>query len=154
MKKICTICKVSKTLSDFHKRSSSSDGYRSNCKDCRKKQYKLNPEADKKRSRKSYYLNYDHSRRVNREWGLKNKSKMNGYKLEWRRKNKEKRLAHYAVGNALRDGKLIKQECEVCGLMDSHAHHPDYSKKLIVVWLCPRHHSDLHKKMKYNLTKI
>lgn len=60
-------------------------------------------------------------------------------------RNPEKRAAHIIVGNAVRDGKLHKQPCEVCGAADVHAHHDDYSKPLNVRWLCPSHHSEHHK---------
>lgn len=53
--------------------------------------------------------------------------------------------AHTAVGNALRDGKLERMPCEVCGTGDKvHAHHKDYAKPLEVVWLCARCHHRLH----------
>jgi hypothetical protein len=32
----------------------------------------------------------------------------------------------------------------VCGTWMVEAHHPDYSSPLDVVWLCRRHHTDLH----------
>jgi len=46
--------------------------------------------------------------------------------------------------NALRDGRLISNPCEVCGTAKSQGHHEDYSKPLDVVWLCTRHHADRH----------
>lgn len=53
--------------------------------------------------------------------------------------------AHSAVGNALRDGRLQKKPCEVCGAdQNLHAHHKDYAKPLDVVWLCARCHHRLH----------
>ena len=41
---------------------------------------------------------------------------------------------------------LEKKPCESCGSMSSQAHHHDYSKPLEVVWLCPAHHADEHRK--------
>lgn len=43
-------------------------------------------------------------------------------------------------------GKLEKLPCTVCGNEKSQAHHADYSKPLEIVWLCARHHKDLHRK--------
>lgn len=58
--------------------------------------------------------------------------------------NPTKRKVHNLVSNALRNGKLIKQPCEVCGSIVVHAHHCDYSKPLEVMWLCPEHHAEWH----------
>ena len=58
--------------------------------------------------------------------------------------NPEKRKACIAVGHALRAGKLHKEPCAICGKIKSQAHHDDYSKPLDVVWLCGRHHMELH----------
>ena len=49
--------------------------------------------------------------------------------------------------NAIRDGKLTRQPCEVCGAW-AEAHHPDYSKPLEVIWLCVPNHGAEHKRMK------
>lgn len=55
------------------------------------------------------------------------------------------RAAHKAVSNAIRDGKLTPLPCQVCGIQEVEAHHPDYSRPLDVVWLCRHHHSQIHK---------
>lgn len=64
---------------------------------------------------------------------------------EWRRRNPEKRSAQNAVQKAIRKGKLVRQPCW-CGDPKSQAHHKDYSKKLDVVWLCQRHHGEMHRR--------
>lgn len=45
---------------------------------------------------------------------------------------------------AIRDGKLIPEPCEVCGNTKVEAHHDDYSKPLQIRWLCHKHHRQLH----------
>jgi hypothetical protein len=57
----------------------------------------------------------------------------------------EKRIARSAVSNAIRDGRLFKQPCQVCSSSKSEAHHLDYSKPLEVIWLCKLHHEEAHK---------
>lgn len=42
--KYCTICKIEKEYDCFHKKSTSKDGYRSQCKECRKIEYSLIPD--------------------------------------------------------------------------------------------------------------
>lgn len=66
-------------------------------------------------------------------------------KLHYATRNPVKRAAHVTCGNAIRDGKLIRQPCEVCGSAKAQAHHDDYSKPLDVRWLCSTHHSEWHK---------
>ena len=56
--------------------------------------------------------------------------------------------ARIAVGNAIRDGRLFKQPCEVCNNPKVEAHHDDYTKPLAVRGLCKQHHEDLHHKEK------
>lgn len=46
----------------------------------------------------------------------------------------------------LRRGDIEKKPCEVCSSLDSQMHHPDYSKPKQVIWLCRKHHLELHKK--------
>lgn len=43
-----------------------------------------------------------------------------------------KRKAHNIVSNSIRDKKLFKEPCEVCGKKKVHAHHDDYTKPLNV----------------------
>lgn len=63
-----------------------------------------------------------------------------------RREHPEMRGAWQAVDNAIKAGKLIPQPCR-CGdpVTDAH-HHRGYAREhwLDVVWLCRRHHSELH----------
>ena len=55
----------------------------------------------------------------------------------------EQAAARHAVNNAIRDGRLERQLCEVCGKY-AHAHHDDYSRPLDVRWLCAVHHKEAH----------
>ena len=53
--------------------------------------------------------------------------------------------ARHAVLSAVRDGRLKKLPCEVCGDPKVHGHHDDYSKPLDVRWLCATHHAEHHR---------
>jgi hypothetical protein len=55
-----------------------------------------------------------------------------------------KMLAHAKVGKAIRQGRLTREPCEVCGASFAEAHHDDYDKPLQVRWLCPEHHRAHH----------
>jgi hypothetical protein len=71
-----------------------------------------------------------------------------GYKAskerEYRMKHREEHLAREALRRAVRQGRIERQPCEICG-KKSEAHHPDYSEPLNVRWLCGKHHRQLHQ---------
>lgn len=58
--------------------------------------------------------------------------------------NPEKYKARQLIGNAVRDGRIEKLPCLICGSISVEAHHPDYSRPLDVVWLCMIHHKQAH----------
>lgn len=58
-----------------------------------------------------------------------------------RRRNARSYLNHY-----LRDKKITRQCCEICGAK-AEAHHDDYDKPLVVRWLCFKHHREHHKRI-------
>ena len=62
------------------------------------------------------------------------------------RKHPERRAAGRAVERALAAGKIERCPCWVCGELKVEAHHADYgeSARLSVVWLCNRHHRQVH----------
>lgn len=102
------------------------------CKECTKK------DATKHRSE-----NLEKIREYDRGRGCRNQE----YIKEWRKKYKKKYKAHSKVNNALRDGKLKKLNCEVCGASKSVvAHHDDYDFPLSIRWLCEVHHKEWHLK--------
>jgi hypothetical protein len=55
-------------------------------------------------------------------------------------------LAQQAKNRAIKKGIIkIPERCSNCNKNKKlHAHHPDYSKPLDVVWLCPRCHGMAH----------
>lgn len=75
MDKKCTLCNETKNVSNFHRYKRSKDGYRTRCKDCRKKKYELNSEYERNRVREYY---------------LKNKEKVKEYQKTYRQNNRDK----------------------------------------------------------------
>ena len=58
-----------------------------------------------------------------------------------------RRVAVFAVNNAIHRGELERQPCEVCGATENvHGHHDDYSKPFNIRWLCPPHHAAEHNR--------
>ena len=147
--KACKKCGVEKSLDEYYAIKGNKDGKSGKCKDCTKKDVQKNyrknidhyKEYDKKRAmlphrveaRKAY---------LKTEAGKVSKSKTI---KKYRENNPNKYKAHTIVGNAVRDGKLFKEPCEVCGAKKVHAHHDDYSKPLNIRWLCDKHHNEWHK---------
>ena len=63
----------------------------------------------------------------------------------------DKFRARNAVYKAIKKGLLIRKPCEVCGNPNSEAHHSDYSKPLMVQFLCRDHHIIADKQIReYN----
>lgn len=72
------------------------------------------------------------------------------YLRKLRKTKAEKPRAHDAVKTALRKGVLVRpQRCEDCNEKSNrlHGHHPDYSQRLKVEWLCPLCHVARHRKI-------
>lgn len=76
----------------------------------------------------------------------------NEYKMTWPHADmhptyttSEQTRAHKVVGNAVKDGRLVKKPCECCGNEKAEAHHDDYSKPLDVRWLCRTCHKKHHR---------
>ena len=140
--KVCKSCGEVKPLSAFYRHSQMADGHLNKCKECQKaysNNYRdQNLDAvkayDRERGRTAERKALVASRRPNY------REKHRDYTKAWQTRNPEKRAAHIKVGNAVRDGKLIKQPCEVCGDVKVQAHHDDYGKPLEVRWLCQEHH--------------
>lgn len=123
-----TICRKCGKEGEFYA------GVASRCKECHKAAIKVSRTA-----RLEEVRDYDKQRAR-----LPNRVEQNlRISTEWRRKNEQGYKAQTAVGNALRDGRLKRQPCWVCG-EKAVAHHPDYSAPLDVVWLCQAHHKQTH----------
>lgn len=149
--KRCKQCSKTKPLTEYYKYGKY---YGGKCKVCTKAYVKKN-----RLDNIEYYRKYDRNRPNKDERAEKFKEaekerlqdpeirkQRNAYKKKWQENNTVKRAAHIIVGNAIRDGRLIKQPCEICGEAKVEAHHPDYSKPLEVNWLCRKCHAEHHKK--------
>lgn len=127
------------------------------CKDCVKARSKeryhrlaKDPEfinAERKRTRErnqrlGYNEKYKKLRTRQREQILRDA------KSSWIARNPEKRRVHIITDNAIRDGRLVREPCKICGSKKVQAHHDDYTKPLDVIWLCAKHHAELHNRLR------
>ena len=137
--KKCFKCGNSLPRSEFYRHPQMSDGLLGKCKECAKQDVISN------RKRKiSYYKEYDRLRNATQ----KRREDRNERSAKWSLINPVKRKANIEVGNAVRDGRIVKPEaCEECGIIDRiEGHHCDYSKPLDVMWLCNSCHKQWHQK--------
>lgn len=133
MKK-CFKCGAQKDVSCFYRHPKMKDGYLNKCKQCVKNDLS------------NYRQSNDYPRISDRirSKTVKRREHIASVSRRFRANNPLKYKAQTKVGNYIRDNKLVKEPCKVCGAKFVHAHHEDYSKPLDVIWLCPRHHAMLH----------
>lgn len=127
MNKTCFKCRVAKPLSEFYRHPYMADGHLNKCKECTKRDVQ-----------KSYQDNHAKRRAYDRRRArdpVRRAAKVE-YKRRIKQRHPVKAKAWRTTTNAIRDGKLIRQPCELCGSRKAEAHHDDYSKPLDVRWLC------------------
>jgi hypothetical protein len=135
--KNCISCGVGKPLSDFYLHPKMADGHLGKCKECCKSQVVANRTAKIER-----YRQHDRDRFQTSE----RKEVIKRARAKMKAEHPEKIKARQAVANALRDGRLTKEPCHLCGNENSEAHHEDYSRPLDVHWVCQDcHQSMVHK---------
>lgn len=131
----CSICGLFKTAFAFSPQKERKDGLTSSCKQCRNeiviKKYHADPEPPKERARK---------------YRAKNLEKVRAADRRRKRATPEKVKARAKVSNEIKRNRLIPEPCEVCGATPAEAHHDDYSKPLVIRWLCRKHHRIAHRK--------
>ena len=145
--KTCFKCGRELPVEQFYKHPRMADGRLNKCKKCTQKDVMVN-----RIKREKHYRDYERKRALTpkrkklvKAYAKENPAIVNAAKRRWAEKNKFKRSAETAVTNAVRDGKLEKKPCLICGSTTRiHGHHEDYTKPLDVIWLCPKHHSILH----------
>lgn len=133
--KRCFKCLRDLPRSEFYRHRMMADGLLSKCRDCARKdvkrRYLAKAEAIREYDRQRATL--PHRAALRERVGR-----------EWRQAHPDRAKAHDISGNAVRDGKLVRATaCEGCGRDDVRIekHHPDYSKPLLVLWLCKPCHA-------------
>jgi hypothetical protein len=163
--KNCFKCDVEQPLENFYKHPQMADGRVNKCKECNKHDNRTN-----RKLKINYYTEYEKSRfqsperkaysyKKTEEFKLKYAEKVKEYKLKsyknnsesikikqrkYVKNNPEKIMARAMLNNAVRDGKVKKYPCIKCGDIKSQAHHCDYLLPFDVIWLCAKHHREIH----------
>lgn len=147
--KTCFKCGTLKPLDEFYPHPNMADGHLNKCKECTKKD--AAERAHQKSSDPTWVLSERKRNRI-RAAGLRAAGRFprpspgvkRRYIEEHVSRHPEKHAARRAATNAIYAGLLIKQPCEKCGDPEVEAHHDDYSKPLVVRWLCTTHHAEHH----------
>lgn len=132
--KRCFKCQTIKHLDDFYLHPQMADGRLGKCKECTKSDAakRLVEKRDDVRQYESW-----------RQKTSSRREKKSGYRKTYNQRHPEKARARAAVNNAIRDGRITRQPCCVCGNLKSQAHHSDYFTPLAVDWLCFKHHREI-----------
>lgn len=146
--KRCFKCLQTLPLESFYKHAQMGDGHLNKCKECSKKDV-----IENRLARLDYYRSYDKRRasvphrvraREQYQQTAAGKRAIARARKKYKERYPERYKAKTALGNAVRDGRVERLPCFVCGGNETHGHHPDYSSPLDVVWLCRGHHRQAH----------
>lgn len=144
--RICSNCKIEKSLSEFWKDKSKKAGCHSQCIPCchRIKEARLARDP-------SFFLRERHRGRVRRESNVEKERERGRLKAKTRKvtyqrmsfKNRSRNISRTAVKN----GKLKKPSCcEICKEVHPLTiHHLDYAQPLNVQFLCSTCHGKQHR---------
>ena len=58
---------------------------------------------------------------------------------------KRKARCRMKTHRLLKRGVIKRGPCQTCGWATVEAHHPDYGKPRLVIWLCDLHHREEHR---------
>lgn len=131
--KPCCDCSKEKAPSEFYRMANGNPA--GVCKDCHKVRMKV------RRLTNPYVQEYDRLRAKTPE----HREHSNRISAQWRKDHPEAYKAQTAVGNAVRDRRLEKGPCSICGTEKHvHAHHKNYAKPLDIIWLCAKCHHRVH----------
>ncbi len=133
LEKKCFRCGKTLPLEAFYRHPRMDDGHLGKCKECTKLDVRENYAL-----RRKQYRDYDKKRNQT----PKRKVSARGARIKYRKKDPVKYKAHSAASNAIRNGKLIRENCFYCGNPKSQIHHDDYSKPLDVRWVCFKCHRE------------
>jgi hypothetical protein len=128
--KVCFKCDAELPITNFYKHPMMGDGHLGKCKACARYDVREN-----RKRRLTYYVEYDRLRSKNPE----RRSAIRSYQHPF------KDAARKSLHKAVAAGEVKKSPCEVCGEVKSEAHHTDYNKPLDVMWVCRKHHADIHR---------
>lgn len=137
--KICGMCRIAKSLSDFHKRALSKDGLHSRCKSCMKEYARgrnaINADAVREKGRKYYAANSESMKEYTRVW-LKNNPHV------MRTINAKRRAAKLKATPAWMNPEKVAEfyfTADFLGMVTGEWHHVDHVVPLQSEAVCGLH---------------
>lgn len=149
--KVCFKCGCIKPYTDFYKHTKMADGYLGKCKECTKADAQKNY-----RGNIDYYKTYDKGRsklphrvKAAKVYVATPKGRLvaGAAKKKWIDCNPLKRAAHKIYRKWKKNNlRVLPSACENCDKEGTrlNAHHDDYSKPLLVRYLCGKCHRAWH----------
>lgn len=134
--KRCFKCGKKKDLNLFYNHPQMADGHLNKCKHCTKLDVRTryrDPVASIRIREYERTRNQQEHRKQSRK----------EYQRHRRDSQPGKYRCHCWVENAIRDGRIQRMPCEICGDPKSEAHHEDYRRPQHIRWLCFRHHREI-----------
>lgn len=107
-----------------------------------------NPGKNRANSAAWRKVNPEKQRAATNAWRKANPEKYRVYLRDMKKKRSlDKKKAYTAIHNGISRGKIIKPiSCQICGKETRvEAHHYDYKKPLDVIWVCRKHHIEIHR---------
>lgn len=142
--KPCCACKEIKVLSDFYStvRKTGRIWYSGRCKPCHLAHCKELRDSER-------------GKEISKAWRASTRGRevMKNRAAKWAAKNKDKYKAGYLLTNAVRDARIERQPCRICGDPKGEGHHFSYDEPLVVDWLCKSCHMDIHYPQRQRLPK-
>lgn len=135
--KKCKDCGITKPAKDYYKQNNVLQYY------CKKCSIKRASAWSKTEAGVRNRHNQDKRRRAYRQTP-EGKAENRKHALQHYKAHPERAKARSALRQKIRDGKIKRGDCLICGEQNGQAHHEDYSKPFDVMWLCEGCHREYH----------
>jgi len=133
--KICTKCKVEKPFSEFHKQKGRKDGYRSQCKECRKI-YDIPHRINQKENKSIYDSIYYQEHKESKKEYARNHYKENpeyyyNYGLEYNHIRRAL-INNATIGEVSSRREIYERDKGICGICKELVQYEDYELDHII----------------------
>jgi len=146
--KTCKKCGEEKSLNEFYKKG----GYLINsCKSCciSYENKRRLEKIDEIRMYEKLRSNLPHRIEARKKYSQTKNGKLAHKKAikKYRNLYPLRRIAHQIIGNAIARNEIIKPDnCSICNSTKKiESHHDDYTKPLLIRWLCEKCHKEWHR---------
>jgi hypothetical protein len=141
-KRRCAKCREYKEYAEFSENKSLTGGLSAYCKKCNREYQSARNIRLAVQGKNGKDLAYQ------KKYYIENKKKINEYKKDYVANNKQAESARYKFRYFCKKNNITPPDlCELCGMfgLRVHPHHDDYSKPLVVKWLCKSCHQKIHR---------